>query len=233
MKENSIYFNFKELSKPIGKVTAFNFIGWSGLYVVKFFIPKGERITNFLIDEFYPDINKKEKIFFTTDGNIKFKSIEFQSAFDKFDAINIISEAQNYNFESLKDTNIFMISSKESKVYNEKPFFFNFKKDIEARDLWGGKIISRPYEGKELTLVLFDIKPEFKFEDKGHANEQITWLTQGEMSFYANGKKKILKSDLGVSIGSNHLHGGISNGALGFDAFFPKRIEAKYTRSTK
>ena len=79
-----------------------------------------------------------------------------------------------------------------------------------------------------MTLVLFDLKPGFKFEDKGHANEQITWLTNGEMAFYSNGNKKTLTADIGVSIGPNHVHGGVSKGALGFDAFFPKRIEEKY-----
>ena len=33
---------------------------------------------------------------------------------------------------------------------------------------------------------------------------------------------------VGVSIGPNQVHGGLSNGALGFDAFYPKRSEVKY-----
>ena len=33
---------------------------------------------------------------------------------------------------------------------------------------------------------------------------------------------------MGISIGSNHAHGGISNGVIGFDAFFPKRSEISY-----
>lgn len=79
-----------------------------------------------------------------------------------------------------------------------------------------------------MTLVLFDLKPGFKFEDKGHANEQITWLTKGKMNFYVNDDKKILMDNDGVSIGPNQVHGGLSDGAIGFDAFFPKRIEEKY-----
>ena len=63
-----------------------------------------------------------------------------------------------------------------------------------------------------------------------HENEQITWLIEGEMDFYSNDKKKLLKTDLGVSIGPNHVHGGVSGGALGFDAFFPKRDEKKYKK---
>ena len=74
------------------------------------------------------------------------------------------------------------------------------------------------------------IKPGFKFEDKGHANEQITWLVLGKMDFYANGKNKTLTSDIGVDIGPNHIHGGVSGGALGYDAFYPKREEIKYKK---
>ena len=229
MKKKTVYFNFKELSKPIGEATVFNYVGWSGLHVTKFFIPKGKKITNSLINEFHPDLNNKEKIFVTTEGNIELKSDEFDLLFNEFDAIDFIGE-QNYYFHSLKDTSIFMISSKDSKACKGKSTAFNFKKDLETRNLWGGQIISRPYEGKELTVVLFDIKPGFKFEDKGHANEQITWLIQGEMAFYSNGIKKKLTSDLAVSIGPYHIHGGVSEGALGFDAFFPKRIEEKYKK---
>ena len=38
----------------------------------------------------------------------------------------------------------------------------------------------------------------------------------------------IFKFDKGISIGPNHIHGGVSKGAVGFDAFYPKRIEDKY-----
>ena len=69
---------------------------------------------------------------------------------------------------------------------------FNFKRDVKSKNLWGGQIISRPYESKGLTFVLFDLKKGFKFEDKGHANEQITWLISGEMDFYTNNIRKNL-----------------------------------------
>ena len=124
-----------------------------------------------------------------------------------------------------------MIGSEKSKNLNIKIKHFNFLKDIKSKNLWGGQIISRPYEGKSLTLVLFDLKHGFKFEDKGHSNEQITWLIKGNMDFYTNSKKKKLYKDTGVSIGSKHLHGGTSRGAIGFDAFYPKRIEKKYRKS--
>ena len=78
---------------------------------------------------------------------------------------------------------------------------------------------------------MFDLKSGFKFEDKGHPNEQITWLTKGKMSFYAKDQKDILFENSGISVGSNQIHGGMSEGAIGFDAFFPKRKEEKYRRN--
>ena len=123
-----------------------------------------------------------------------------------------------------------MIGSEKIPINGQKNSFFNFLNDIKPRNLWG-KIISRPYEGKEITLVLFDLKSGFKFEDKGHPNEQITWLTKGKMSFYAKDQKDILFENSGISVGSNQIHGGMSEGAIGFDAFFPKRKEEKYRRN--
>jgi len=110
--------------------------------------------------------------------------------------------------------------------------FFNFKKDIQIIDLWGGKIISRPYEGKKLNLVLFEIKKGFTFQDQGHYNEQLTWLVDGSMNFYVKDLKKTLSSNEGVDIGPYDLHGGVSDSAIGFDAFFPKREEKKYKNAT-
>jgi len=230
MKIDSKYFNFKDELKSINSIDFFRYVGWSGLYVVKFVMPQTSKITNLQLDEFFPDLKRKEKIFVTTKGNIEFKSNDLDTNLNELDAVDVVSETINYNFNAISDSTIFMISSRESKIFEEKSINFNFKKDIEARNLWGGQIISRPYEGKELTVVLFDLKPGFKFEDKGHENEQITWLIEGEMDFYSNDKKKLLKTDLGVSIGPNHVHGGVSGGALGFDAFFPKRDEKKYKK---
>ena len=48
---------------------------------------------------------------------------------------------------------------------------------------------------------MFDLKSGFKFEDKGHPNEQITWLTKGKMSFYAKDQKDILFENSGISVG--------------------------------
>ena len=53
------------------------------------------------------------------------------------------------------------------------------------------------------------------------------------MDFYSNNSKKTLTVAHGVDIGPNHVHGGLSAGAIGFDAFFPKREESKYKKSPK
>ncbi len=224
---NSEFFSFENLKKPLGDVTVSNYIGWSGLEIFKFIIPKGKSITNLLINDFKTYLVNKEKIFFTFDGDIELKSEEFNFVLEKYDAIDFKNE-QKYEFKSKKDSSIFMISSKDSKKINEKSKAFNFNKDVKKKDLWGGQIISWPYEGKELTLVLFELKQGFKFYDKGHPNQQVTWVVDGEMNFHANNNERVLNSDIGVSIGPNHTHGGISKGAMGFDAFFPKRIEEKY-----
>ncbi|MDA7698186.1 hypothetical protein N8796_03155 [Candidatus Pelagibacter sp.] len=227
IKNTTNYFSFKELSTPLADVKVSNYSGWSGLEVFKFFIPKGKSISSSIIDGFKTKLVSKEKIFFTTEGDIELYSNEFKFVLKKFDVVNF-TNAQNYNFKSLKDSTFFMVSSSNSKELNVKSSNFNFINDIKKKDLWGGKIISRPYEGKELTLVLFEIHKGFKFHDKGHENEQITWLVEGEMNFYSDNRKKLLNSDTGVSIGANNSHGGISDGAIGFDVFFPKRIHEKY-----
>ena len=223
----SEYFSFRKLLNPLYDLKVSNYSGWSGLEVFKFYVPKGKSLTNSIINEYKPDLIDKEKIFFTSDGHIKIESKEFNFKLDKFDAIDFKNE-QNYIFNSSSDTSIFMISSEKSKKIDEKSIAFNFIKDIEKKDLWGGQIISRPYEGMELTLVLFELKEGFKFDDKGHKNQQVTWLVDGEMDFYSDNKEQLLNTDIGVSIGPNHSHGGVSKGAMGFDAFFPKRVEKKY-----
>ena len=81
-----------------------------------------------------------------------------------------------------------------------------------------------------MTIVLFKLKKNFKFYDKGHKNEQITWLIKGKMNFYIKNKKRLLVANkLSADIGPNDFHGGKSHGAVGFDVFFPKREEKKYS----
>ena len=223
----SKYFNFEDSTESFENIKVSNIKGWSGLEVFKFFLTKGTTLTSNVFNNYRPDLYNKEKIFFMTDGETQIESEEFSCDMQKYDAIDLTKE-QNYNFKSINHSSIYMISSNNSEKVNSNSTYFNFIKDISKKDLWGGQIISRPYEGSQFTLVLFELKPNFKFDDSGHENEQITWLTEGEMSFYSEKDKQNLKIDMGISIGSNHAHGGISNGAIGFDAFFPKRSEISY-----
>ena len=225
----SKYFDFNELSKSRGHI-ACEYKGWNGLSVTKFDIPKGKRLSNSFINSHYHDLYDKEKIFVITKGSLKLRTEGYQIPLGKYDAVDFVSGSQEYQMNSSEDSTAFMISAKDLETFTGKPVFFNFKKDIEARDLWGGQCISKPYEGLGLTLVLFDLKPGFKFEDKGHTNEQITWLTMGLIDFHINGKHRTITPGIGVDIGPNHVHGGISSGAIGFDAFFPKRQEVKYKK---
>ena len=147
--------------------------------------------------------------------------------------MNSFSDEINYEIRCLEDSEFFLISSEKFKQTNENFVYFNFKKNIKSKNIWGGQCISRPFVGKEINLVLFDLKPGFKFQDKGHFNEQITWLIEGSMDFYSQEIKKKLTYKTGVDIGPNHSHGGVSNGAIGFDAFFPKRAEQIIIRISK
>jgi len=226
-KKKSNYFHFNELLNS-KDCNFFEYRGWNGLSVIKLDIFKEKTLSESFINSRYIDLVEKEKIFVLTKGKMEIKSEERKVLLKEYDAVNFFSKSQKYKMHCLEDTTIFMISAKDLENSVGEPIFFNFKKDIEAKNLWGGQIISRPYEGRGLTLVLFDLKNGFKFEDKGHDNEQITWLISGKMDFYADGNYKTLKPNIGVDIGPNHVHGGVSGGAIGFDAFFPKRQEVKY-----
>lgn len=224
---DSEYFSFKKMLKKHDNLKYCNYSGWSGLEFFKFFLSKGEKLSNEIVLRIKPELSNKEKIFFSHQGKLKF--VDDNNAIDliEYDVINHSNNTKFY-FQAKEDSEFYMISSLKSSDLNKKTKILNILKDVEKRNLWGGNITSRPYEGHELTLVLFELKANFKFEDNGHPNQQITFLTSGEMEFYTDDKKKLLNSSNGVSIGPNHSHGGFSKGAIGFDAFFPKRIESKY-----
>ena len=226
-KDKSSFFDFKKtLSFKLH--TASRFEGWNGLVVINLNISKGEILDDNYIKKNFSEIANKEKILVVTKGKLSVKYNKKNLALNSFDALNFFSDQNKYEITCDEDSTAFLISAKKLNVSNGDLKHFNFKNDIKPIDLWGGQCISRPYEGKDLNLVLFDLKSGFKFEDKGHYNEQVTWLVNGEMNFYADGKRKKLTTLDGVDIGPHHVHGGISNGAIGFDAFFPKREEKKY-----
>jgi hypothetical protein len=230
MDKNSFFFNFHENIISKSQPKTMKYIGWSGLVVLKFNMKVDEQIKSLVLDTMIPELKKKEKIFFLTKGNISLISEKYQIYLKEYDAFNYLNVDEEFNLLSIDETTLYMVSCDKANLINEKSRFFNFKNDIEIRDFWGGKCISRPYESKNLTLVLFDLKQGFEFSDNGHSNEQITWLINGQMNFHVNKIQKILNTENGVSIGQNCPHGGISDGAIGFDVFFPKREEKKYKR---
>ena len=122
-----------------------------------------------------------------------------------------------------------MLGEKKLKT-KKKLTSFNLEKNLKKIDLWGGKCISRVFNGQSITIVLFKLKKGFKFHDTGHKNEQVTWLIKGKMKFYVKNKSANLKANkASVDIGSYDYHGGTSFGAMGFDAFSPKRSEKRYS----
>lgn len=222
----SKYFSFGELSRRQGRATVAEHLGWNGLSVARLEMSQGA-----LLGPYHSGSPGRENIIVVTKGALELKLEQYQAALGQYDAVNFTSNLPGYQLSCSEAATAFLISVGGVKPEAARPpVIFNFEKDLEARDLWGSQCISRPYEGGSLTLVLFDLKPGFTFEDKGHANEQITWLTNGSMAFYANGEHRTMTTEVGVDIGDHHVHGGVSDGAVGFDAFYPKKQEAKYTR---
>lgn len=224
----SNFFNF-EKKFTSNKIQSSYYLGWNNLLIIKFEIIKNSIFDKKIVDTSYPDLKDKQKVFVVTKGTLEVKIDNQKNTLNEFDAFDLVNKNKEYEISAKENSVFFIICAKDLDGQTGTNVFFNFKKDLEKRDLWGGQCISRPYEGSGLTLVLFDLKKGFEFEDKGHENEQITWLIEGKMNFHSNGESKTLTSENGgIDIGPNHPHGGISAGAIGFDAFFPKRQEAKY-----
>ena len=221
---HSNFFKFKR--KNISDV----FKGWNSSCVLKLNLKKKttKEYKDFLKIE--NNLKRKEKLIIVKKGkiNIKLKNRSYEMS--DLDTLNIFSNFKDIKLTTHSDSELYLICCLSTDKISKKPILFNFKKDIKPKNLWGGRCISRVYYGNKLNVVMFDLKKGFKFHDNGHKNEQITWLINGEMMFYANTKKKLLKTDEGISIWKNHAHGGLSNGAIGFDAFFPKRRENRYKK---
>tara|TARA_B100001059_G_C17834103_1_gene586715 strand:- start:2977 stop:3708 length:732 start_codon:yes stop_codon:yes gene_type:complete len=231
-KINSKFFKFTNFQIE-NNIKISSYYGWNKSLILKITFKKFDRIDNLFIKKNFINILDKEKIFIITSGKSKFKSNKKNISLKKFDAISIFSDNFDYSFECQKDTQLFIVSSEKFKKKKHKCVFFNFKKNIKVIDIWGGQCLSRPYTGIDLNIVLFDLKRGFKFDDIGHSNEQITWVVSGSMSFYSGPLKDKLTNKNGIDIGPFHKHGGRSNGAIGFDAFFPKRNEKKYKQKDR
>ena len=230
MNKNLIkYFNFNETTRSDNCISSVH-RGWSGLLIIKLKISKGSIVDNTYIQNNFFEISNKEKILTVISGKLEVTfDNKAQKIMEEYDSVSFSSDQKKYTFICEKDTVAFIVASTDVEDSKHLDLvFFNFKKDIQIIDLWGGKIISRPYEGKKLNFFLFEIKEGFKFDDPGHLNEQITWLIKGSMNFYVGDIKKTLLPNDGVDVGPHEKHGGISDGAIGFDAFYPKREEKKY-----
>ena len=70
------------------------------------------------------------------------------------------SDEINYEIRCLENSEFYLISCEKFKKINEDFVYFNFEKNIKSKDIWGGQCISRPFVGKEINLVLFDLKPQ-------------------------------------------------------------------------
>ena len=229
-KNNSIFFDFK--NHFLNKGVDYSFYrGWSSLIVIKCNMQKASILKMEKIIKLFPEIDNKEKFLVVTNGKLQDNTKIKKKYLLPYDVINSFSSFKKLEIISKKKSEFFLISAKTKSKTNKKMNFFNIKKDIKPKNLWGGKGISRPYEGKDIHLVLFNLKKGFKFNDNGHVNEQITWLKKGEMKFYSGKKNKKLKTNQGIDVGYFHKHGGLSKGAIGFDVFFPKRKESKYKNS--
>jgi quercetin dioxygenase-like cupin family protein len=227
-KNKSTYFEFEKIANL--ELTDFaKYTGWNNLIIVKINLKKDKILAHDFINSEISETYNKEKILVVVKGALKFSFKKKEYFLKEFDVVNFF--VGEYEIESQENTEAYLISAKDLTDQDKDSIFFNFKNDIKPVDLWGGQCISRIYAGENLNLVLFDLKPGFQFNDKGHSNEQITWVVEGEMDFYANKLKKKLNISNAVDIGRNHEHGGISNGALGFDSFYPKREEEKYKKN--
>jgi mannose-6-phosphate isomerase-like protein (cupin superfamily) len=216
-------FNFNDLKNKNIKHKEYSGFN-NDINLVKFNFHKNQNIKHFINYN-----GRNEFILVVISGtllvNLKKKNIFLRA----YDAINFFSNSKSLELSALKKGSAFLIEANSYNSTNSSRLkFFNFKKNIKAKNLWGGQCISKPYEGKFLTLVLFDLKKGFTFNDKGHLNRQITWIIKGKMNFYVNNKKFILRKNCGIDISSKQVHGGTSMGAVGFDVFFPKRTEINY-----
>ncbi len=225
----SQFFEFQQNQNPIFQSHS----GWNNSLIIKFNLKKNDEINSAFFKKNFQSIVNKEKILVVTSGHVEISKENKKLSLTKFDALNFFFNNQDFLIQSSSDSIFYIISSSSLTEKNLDAVYFNFKKDIIAKDIWGGQCISRSYVGNDLNLVLFDLKPGFKFDDKGHSNEQITWLIDGSMNFYCSNLDKKLNCSNGVDIGPLDPHGGVSNGAIGFDAFFPKREETQYKQEIK
>ena len=228
-KKKSSFFNFKNFKKSKSYKISFH-KGWHNLLIFRIEFLKTTKEKNFFKNNRISKTSNFEKALILSNGKATIKYGNFKKNLKKFDCLHTIKSFKNFDLECKKGSQLFIILGKKNPQINKKVNYFNFEKSLKKIDLWGGKIISRVFNGYGMTIVLFKLKRGFKFHDKGHKNEQITWLIKGKMKFYVNNKNVSLEANkTSVDIGPYDFHGGISMGAIGFDAFSPKRSEKRYS----
>jgi hypothetical protein len=104
MDKNSIFFNFHEnvISKSQPKIM--KYIGWSGLVVLKFNMKANEQIKSLVLDTMFPELKKKEKIFFIIKGNISLVSEMYKLYLKEYDAFNYLKTKDHFVLFGIKPT---------------------------------------------------------------------------------------------------------------------------------
>ena len=157
----SNYFKFKN-DPSINNFWFSEYKGWNGLIIMKLNLQNNAIIENNSIKSKYFDVSDKEKIIILVKGNIEVKSNNKTYSLKEFDAVNFYADNTSYTIKSNSNSQIFIISADKLKPQKRDPIFFNFLKDIEPKDIWGGQCISRVFFGESLNVVLFDLKSGFK-----------------------------------------------------------------------
>jgi hypothetical protein len=231
-KIKSEFFNFDIAYKKDKNFIVSFFRGWNSSLIVQIEIKKGYKVNCSSLYNLFPKIRNKEKILVLSAGSIRLLNNRSEYKMKIFDAANFYIDNDISEIDPMEDSIIYIVSAENLSSEKGDTLLFNFKDDLTPKEIWGGKCVSRPFQGKNLNLVLFDLKEGFEFRDEGHSNEQITWLIDGKMDFYCNGDlKEELIEKKGVDVGALSVHGGFSRGALGFDAFFPKRNQEEYRQT--
>ena len=232
-KKNKKGSFFKFLNKNKKNFIYSSFKGWTCLEIFRFKVHKNQNFQKVFFDNLFKQKNREiEYNFINLDGLITFEVNKKKFKLTrKFDNLNFTSHNNNFDLKASNNSSFYLIKSKNNKKTKKvKKVNYLSSAEIKKRDLWGGNIVSRVFETENMTIVLFKLKKNFQFHDEGHKNEQITWLIKGSMDFYRGKNKKKLKFGNGVDIGKYQPHGGISNEALGFDVFYPKRSEKRYKK---
>ena len=102
-KEISKYFDFSQHHK-INNVSFSDYNGWNSLLVVKFSMKKNDFIDDKKINDQYPDLQRKQKIFVVTKGQIK---LEFEKNFftmSEYDSVDFIRGDEKYKIESSENS---------------------------------------------------------------------------------------------------------------------------------